>query len=190
MPVKAVLQSVIEIVVMLFAAFGGFLTVVAPPPGANDTASAVGLASFVAVVVFVLAKLYMSLLPARTMMVVTLVMATLSGGVFVVNGVSYLYFVDRYTFRFPEGEPDGRIMLAAPEYAPAGRLLVAAQPELDGAHAAILAKAGEAQSHEIWSPKAVVATRRQMTVKYITMVLALTLCLGFAIEGLVLARPQ
>lgn len=188
---KAVLATLIEGVTMLFAAFGGFLTVVAPPPGSNDTLSAVGLASFAAVIAFAIAKLYLKQLPARAMRWLTITLATLSGIAFVALGMLYLGDMDRYTFRYPENEQNGKIMLVSETLTARGQKLVETFPELKGANAALLSKAGGIdRAHEIWPPNAVVEKRTALVRLYTLMVLALSLTLGFAIEGLSIATGR
>ncbi|UUX48533.1 hypothetical protein NUH88_14060 [Nisaea acidiphila] len=185
---KAALLILIEGATMLFASFGGFLSVVAPPPGSNDTISAVGLASFVAVIIFAVIKLLLTLCSEKIMRNVTISLATVSGIFFVCFGTNYLYEIDRSTFRFPEHGNDSEIFLAADTLTEDAQTIIKADPKLEGAHAALLAKAGVDQIHTIWPPNAVVEKRSALTIKYLFMVITLSLCLGFSIEGLALSK--
>jgi hypothetical protein len=126
---KAALVTVAEIVTFLFAAFDGYLKLIAPPVsrvGGMYGPAAVGFASFAALLIFLYAKVWMrgaaSRKGPRIWMVATGVLIV----AYLAVGFRYQAVIDRHTFLFPIGQTTGTREVFGDVLTPVGKVLTGA----------------------------------------------------------------
>jgi hypothetical protein len=177
-----VLARGIEVVGVLFAAFGGFLAGIAPPQAA-DARFAVGISSFLALIILftivaVTKKKY------RKTWIITAV------ALFVVAaGAAYYYktSLDALTFEYPPGSTQAE-HIAGTELTQAARDY---RQQHEGiSNAQLLARFGGLQNKgKVWPEESVRSARARLIVSYVILVLAIASAIFALTEG-ALAAPQ
>src|SRR5437870_1178861 len=100
MSTRTIVTKAIELIGFLFAAFGGFLTDIAPPEG-DDARYSVGITSFLALIVLLFASAIAKNLPVRKFKRICLIAAAIFFCSAVVSTFWYKHNLDRLTFAYP-----------------------------------------------------------------------------------------
>src|SRR4051812_15288787 len=107
---KAALATVAEIVVFLFAAFDGYLKLIAPPVsrvGGMYGPAAVGFASFAALLIFLYAKTWMHASTRKQGRNIWMAVTGILIVAYVAVGFRYQSVIDQHTFLYPLGQTTG-----------------------------------------------------------------------------------
>lgn len=179
---RSVLVKGIEIVGVLFAAFGGFLVGIAPPQTA-DAKFAVGISSLLALIIlFTIVALAKK--EYRTAWIITAVCLFMVGA-----GAAYYYktIFDELTFAYPAGS-------TKIEYVAGTELTTAAsdyrQQHQGISNAQLLAKFGGLQNRgKVWPEDSANKARRKLTSSYVILVLALATAIFALTEGVLGITP-
>lgn len=178
---NSVLEWAIKSVTALFAMFGGFLTFVAPPEEANSR-FAVGLSSFVAVLVLLVVSALVKKRPTarakRIWLIVAVSFAVLGLG----SALAYWWNLNRLTFAWPPENTKA-------EFVGGTRLTSDAQQykneNPEKTISTVVADYGGMEARElVWPPEAMRLARMILIVNYIGMVLFLTAAIFSLSEGL------
>lgn len=173
---RSILAKGIEIVGVLFAAFGGFLAGIAPPQAA-DSRFAVGISSFLALIIlFTIAAL--SKKKYRKGWIITAVcLFAIAGGAVYYYKVTY----DALTFEYPPGSTKVE-HIAGTEFTPEAKEYKLQHQGLSNAQ--LLAKFGGLQNKgEVWPEISVNNARRKLISSYIILILAITASIFALTEG-------
>jgi hypothetical protein len=166
---RQVLVRATEIVVFLFAAFGGFLKGVAPPEDAGKAFS-VGIASMLALCVFLLISAQAKRragVKARQWWLRGAAALTLAAAA---AGMIYAHNLNRLSFPYPPENPDSEY-IGGTEYTPEARTL-AIQDHLNSAE--IVARFGGLLNRQlVWPDSSMEKARMILQLNYLLLVLSL-----------------
>jgi TRAP-type uncharacterized transport system fused permease subunit len=173
---KNILVKGIEIVGILFAAFGGFLAGVAPPQAA-DARFAVGVASFFALIIlFIIASVTKR--KHRKNWIIT------AGVLFIVSIVSAFYYWSNsleLTFEYPPGSAQ-TAYISGTELTPNAREYV--QQHQDTSKAKLLAMFGGLPNlSKVWPDESVKRARTKLIASYVLLVLSIASTIFALTEG-------
>ena len=171
-----ILTKGIELVAVLFVAFGGFLAGIAPPQAA-DAKFAVGISSFLALIIlFIVAAL-----SKKKYRRVWIVAATC---LFVISLVAAYYYKETYdalTFEYPPGSTKVE-HIAGTELTPSAKEYKQQHEGISNAQ--LLAKFGGLQNKgKVWSEASGNSARRELIGGYVTLVLAIAAAIFALTEG-------
>jgi hypothetical protein len=183
---QGILAKGVEIVGFLFAAFGGFLTGIAPPETA-DARFAVGLSSFLALILLlIIAALAQPQSPKRWRnywlgaAICLCALATLAAFV-------YKSYYDTLTFEFPPGSTKVE-HIAGTELMPDAQLYKQRNPGISNAQ--LLDDFGGLENKGlVWTEESTRKARTHLIGSYVVLVLTLAGSIFALTEG-TLARPQ
>ncbi len=173
---KDVLVKGIEIIGVLFAAFGGFLTGIAPPQ-ASDARFAVGLSSFLSLILlFAIAALAKSKHRKAWIVASGLLFATAVAG-------GFLYWSNSvaYTFEYPPGNK--RLdHIAGVDLTPEAKEYKQHHESISNAQ--LLAKFGGLENiSRVWSAESIRQARTKLITSYLILVLAIASSIFALTEG-------
>jgi hypothetical protein len=188
---KAALATIAEIVTFLFAAFDGYLKLIAPPVsrvGGMDAAASVGFASFAALLIFLYAKVWIrasaSPMGRRIWMVATGTLIAAYLGV----GFQYQSVVDRHTFLFPIGQTNGTREVYGNELTDVGKQLTGAfalRNKRQPLPAELIQGAGgriEQTLLTIWTSRSIQAAHDSLVLWYVLFVVVLATAIASLLE--------
>ncbi len=165
---REILGRAVEVVTFLFAMFSGFLAKVAPPEEANAE-FAVGLASFLALVLL----LILSVRAQRRFSVRRRTLWTaVAGGLAVVAllaGLVYQRQLGRLTYFYPEGDPQAEHLVGGTRYTPAAQKLA----DRGLSPGQIVAQFSPEHLDRVWPPAAIGNAKTLLTINYLVLVLSL-----------------
>src|SRR5258706_6402784 len=169
---QSVLIRALEVVGVLFAAFGGFLVGIAPPQAA-DARFAVGLSSFFALIILLLISSLANKKYRRAWRVgaVVFLLVAVAG--------AYYYRSTYYalTFEYPPG--DSKVLLiAGTEFTPEAHKQRRDNPTISNAE--LVAGLGP---DRVWPEAAVNAARKKLIFSYVFLVMALASSIFSLTEG-------
>ena len=173
------MTKAIEVVIFLFAAFGHFLTNIAPPDE-NNTSLAIGLASFVSLGIL----LWISALSTKRKSKKTkrrwLISSAIAIVLAVISTVVYIQIYDRYTFIFPPQNPQERFMNGlemskeASDYAVQNKL----------SKSQLVYHYGIENIDEIWSTQGINQAKFRLMIVYLLMVIGFSTGFFCLTEGI------
>jgi predicted PurR-regulated permease PerM len=166
----------IEIVGVLFAAFGGFLTGIAPPQAA-DAKFAVGISSFLALII-----LFIVVALAKRRYRKVWIITGVSLFVIVIGSAYYYKSVyNELTFEYPPGNSKVE-HIAGTEKTPEAQRYVSEHTGLSNAQ--LLAKFGGLQNKaKVWPDNSLNSARRKLVSSYVILVLAIAGAIFALTEG-------
>jgi hypothetical protein len=173
---QKVLVKGIEIVGVLFAAFGGFLAGIAPPQAA-DARFAVGISSFLALIILFIVAALSEKKYRRVWIIAAACLFVLAVGVAYYYKTTY----DTLAFEYPPGSTKAEHI--------AGTELTTAAREYKQQHegisnAQLLAKFGGLQSKgKVWPEASVNSARTKLIVSYVILILAIASAIFALTEG-------
>ncbi len=177
---KAVILTAVQVVGVLFAAFGGFLAELAPP-GEADARFATGVGSLLTLCLLLGVKAVTRTAPAprarRAWLAVSAVL-------FVGAAVSVLVYkadLERLTYGYPPEAPTA-VHVAGTERTPPALDRAASHPHEPTAHT-VAAFGGPTASELIWTPASIDAAARRLIVGYLAFVLCLAGTVFCLVEG-------
>jgi predicted membrane channel-forming protein YqfA (hemolysin III family) len=181
---QTVLAKGIEIVGVLFAAFGGFFAGIAPPQAA-DARFAVGLSSFLALIIlFVIAAASKKTKKARRIWLIV------GCGLFVVSLLSAYYYkttYDHLTFEYPPGAASVEHVAGA-DLTPDALKQQKENPGISNSQ--LLAKFGGLKNKgEVWRAESVNRARIKLIGSYLVLVLAISGAIFALTEGVLGQKP-
>lgn len=165
---KEILGRATEVVTFLFAMFSGFLEKVAPPEEANAT-FAVGLASFMALVILLLVSV---LARGRFSVRRRTLWAAVAAGLAVVALVAGLFYqrhLGRLTFFYPPEDPEAEHLVRGTRYTPEAQALA----DQGMGPGQIQAQFHPENIDLVWPPEAIENAKTILTVNYLILVLSL-----------------
>lgn len=178
--------ALVEIVTILFAAFGGFLTTVAPPPGSNNELSAVGLASLIALIVLAFIKLllrFMSIDINRNIKPY-LWMTGITSLLFIALSLNYFSHISKDTFQYPEYDKDAKVYLAGKSYTNDALRVIESNSNLATSNVElVMTFGGINERHKIWPGSSITENRNELIWKYVSMIIFFCITIGLTIEG-------
>jgi uncharacterized membrane protein len=173
---KNILVKSLEIVGVLFAAFGGFFVGIAPPQ-ATDSKFAVGLSSFLALIIL-LAVAAATKRKYRARWILT------SFILFVTSIAAALYYkvnYDALTFEYPPENTEVE-HIAGTQLTPAAADYVRDHPGISNSQ--LLAKFGGLENKgKVWSIESINRARTKLTVSYVSLVLSISGAVFALTEG-------
>jgi ABC-type transport system involved in multi-copper enzyme maturation permease subunit len=177
----SILEWGVKIVTFLFAMFGGFLTVIAPPEEANSR-FAVGLSSFLALVVLLLISALIKKPRTLKSRKKWLTVAVTFFAMAVITALVYWWNLNSLTFPYP---PESK----KAEYVAGTKLTPDAQKYKDEnpgkTISSIVADYGGMENRElVWSPGAIRNASMILLINYIALVLSLAATIFCLTEGL------
>lgn len=194
MELRSILGRATEVMAFLFAAFGGILFNIAP---VEDFGETVGFASFVTLIALLLVSALARRQQAGTASRFWLILASVSGGFFVVSFWFYLRSVDQLTFPYP---PD----IDVPKlYVRGTELTAAAEKKWNSEMSVTHRQAGGAQISQfvvgvggipardghIWTHDSFRSAKLAIMGNYVVLVLSLALSLFALIEITIIVNP-
>jgi len=173
----------IELVGVLFAAFGGFLVGVAPPQAA-DAKFAVGISSFLCLIIlFTIASL--SKMGPRKAWVITAVCLFV---IAVVGAYYYKVTRDSLTFEYPPGNANAEYV-AGTELTPLAQAQKGLHPGISNSQ--LLAGFGGLQNRgKVWPDSSVNRARTKLVASYMVLVIALASSIFALSEGALVKVPS
>lgn len=170
------LVRAIEVVGVLFAAFGGFLVGIAPPPEA-DARFAVGISSFFALVILLL----VASLSNRKYRKIWIIVAFCSLVLAAVTAYYYKSSYNELTFEYPPGNPKVEYV-AGTELTPAAQKVKRDNEGISNAKL-VAGFGGLPYRGKVWPDASVNAARRKLIFSYVILVTALALSIFALTEG-------
>jgi hypothetical protein len=180
---KQYLGKAVQVITFLFAAFSGYLKGIAPPE--KHGAFAAGLASFLALVVFLFIS---GMAKGKTRQNQQTLWLRLAAALFVVcafSGLVYKYELDRLTFFYPPG-PDSEQFIAGTVPTEVS------QPYFEKGLSAsqVVAKFGGLQNEQlVWKQDSIDRAIMLLITLYLALVLSLAACM-FSLTEIVLAKQK
>ena len=176
--------TVVELVAMVFAGFGGFLRDMLPP-SVDEASFFEGFVSFLAVIVFLSIKAFgnMSDNPLMRRYIFSIVLIVGAGG-YICSGLHYKATFDRQMFLYPPGASDQEWHIAGTELTPMARAMI---DDLDiprSNHLDILRKFSRPPERfsEVWVSASILDVKRQLIRDYLFAVVFLIMSIGAAVE--------
>ena len=178
---KTFITKAIDVVAVLFSAFGGFLTDFAPP-GETDSKFAVGIASFIALIVLLLVSfLAKAKLPANYR-ALWLSFAVILFVLTVVFGLSYNKSLDELTFPYPPENTKAEYVRGSVLTADA-QVYWSENPQKTTSQ--VVADFGGLPNRElVWTANSILEARLLLTKGYVLFVLTLSGTIFGLVEGL------
>jgi heme/copper-type cytochrome/quinol oxidase subunit 3 len=174
------LASGIEIVVILFAAFSGFLVGIAPP-GDADARFAVGIGSFVSLIALLLTKALARERPAKRYKRVWIISAIILFAGVIASAFIYKQKYDALTFEYPPGSTKAE-HVAGTELTQEAQLYQQEHPGISNAQ--LLAKYGGLEyKSRVWPEWSLRKARIWLVTSYLTLVLTLSGSIFALTEG-------
>lgn len=165
---REILGRAVEVVTFLFAMFSGFLENIAPPEEANAD-FAVGLASFMALVILLIVSVRArGRFSVKRRALWTAVAGSLAV-VALVAGLLYQRHVGRLTFSYPPEDAQAERVIRGTRYRAEAKAL-ADQGMSPGQ---ILAQFSPENIDRVWPPEAIANAKTILTVNYLILVLSL-----------------
>ena len=172
---RNVLAKAIEIIGVLFAAFGGFLGGIAPP-GEADARFAVGIASFLALIIL----LTIAALAKQVSRERWIVAAAIAFVFTIASAAWYWHDFKKYAFAFPP-ENKTRNEIAGTEMTPGAALK---QKEHHYSNAALLDEYGGRDfKNDVWPEEAVDKACARLIASYVLLVLSIATAIFSLTEG-------
>lgn len=187
MGTKRILSRSIEIVVFVFAAFGGFLKNVAPPEEANAR-YAVGISSMLALCVLLFISSISKGQPKRKFKKRWLMAAGILFGVAVIAAFAYRWNIDRLTFPFPP-ENQTAEYVAGTKLTKIAKEFLEENLEITNSH--LVDKFGGLAMRElVWTAESIRSAKMVLTINYVLVTLSLTATVFCLTEGILLQRKS
>lgn len=183
---KTSLAAAVAVVVFVFAAFGSFLVEIAPPKVAEAPGQsfALGLASFIALILLLLIQHIIALWPAaRLARLIWLVAAAVAGITFMWIALSYRADYAATTFEHTKmtgGEP--RRYLMGDEFTERGRRFDSAN--VNSGPDDLMTQAGVDDPNVIWTRSSILNAETRLVRQYQLLIIALCIAL-FSLGSLV-----
>ena len=179
---RRILSKGIEVVGVLFAAFGGFLAGIAPPQSA-DARFAVGISSFLALIIlFTIAALSNKKYRTRWIISAVCLFVVAAGAAYYYKGI-----YDALTFEYPPGNRKAE-HIAGTELTPIASNYKQQHPDLSNSQ--LLAKFGGLQyKGKVWTEESVNSARRKLITSYVVLVLAIAAAIFALTEGALSHAP-
>jgi hypothetical protein len=176
---KQVLGKGVEVIVFLFAAFGGFLNDIAPP-GEADSRFAIGVGSFLALIVLLLATAFSKDLPIRRYKKTWLTVASAFFLAAICAALFYKSNTDRLTFPYPP-ESTRAEYVSGTELTSDAR----AYKEKTGKTTAevVAAYGGLASRERVWTPASIRRGKMVLVASYLALILSLASSIFCLTEG-------
>jgi len=173
---KNVLTKSIEVVGILFAAFGGFLAGIAPPEAA-DSRFAVGLTSFIALIILMIIAALARGGRRRGWITTACVFLVVA----IAAGFTYWSLTTKYTFPYPSTSRKLEHIAGTTLTGPAS----AYRDDHPGiSNSDLLAKfGGIAKKDLVWPPESVRAARLRLMTAYVFLVISIATAIFALAEG-------
>ncbi|HYR06654.1 MAG TPA: hypothetical protein VEQ60_02720 [Longimicrobium sp.] len=188
---KAALVTMAEVITFLFAAFNGHLTGAAPPAsriGGMRADYAVGIASFAALLIFLLVKALLSEKPSAQHRKIWLRIAAGLTVVYLIVAVSYGGSYNAHTFVWTPDSTTRTVELVGRDHTARGREMVAnfrrdkgVEP-LPGELLAYSESYDAAKIPALWTSASIVRAHNHLVYLYITMVVVLATAIASLLE--------
>jgi hypothetical protein len=178
METKDVLTTASQVVGFLFVAFSGFLTNIAPPE--SDADFAIGLSSFLALIVLLAAKALSTSVAREKYLKAWFAVAFLCFIVAAVGGVWYRNNLETLTFPFPPGNARAEYVKGS-EMTPLARDYQARTGRTDAE--VLAAFEGLANREKVWTAESIRRSRQLLTVTYVVFVVSLAGAIFALTEG-------
>lgn len=165
---KTIVGRLVELIAFLFSLFGGWLKVIAPPEEA-EARDAVGLASVLSLLIFLVLTVVIRRNSARAgtnLFAIAVVLAVVAA----VSGFVYRSYLRTLTFAYPPGTIRAEYIAGTvlTEYA---RQYLEKNPGLN--NAAILAKFGGLDNHDlVWTPESRRHAATVLTAWYVVFIIS------------------
>lgn len=196
-PVGALLTTLVQVVVFVFAAFNGYLANIAPPlsrAGGLSAPETVGFASFVALFAFLLVKMWLTDRAITQRVRVWKWVATGTALAFVAVAIMYAERLSALTFHHPKD--DGSLVreVAGTQVTSAFKAAVDAlrqsQQGREPTAEELVRKSGLSidRIDTLWEPASIRAAHDQLVIWYVVMVALLALGLAISAEAIVAAQ--
>jgi len=173
---RRLLAKGIEVIGVLFAAFGGFLAGIAPPEAA-DAKFAVGLSSFCALIILfaIAAVASKQFRKVWTLAALALLIVSFAAALY------YKATYDRLTFEYPPGAQNAEY-IAGTELTPEAREYLGAHDGLSKSQ--LLAKFGGLENkNKVWPEGSVNKARNHLIAIYVVLVLSIATAVFSLTEG-------
>jgi hypothetical protein len=180
METRAILTKAIEVIGFLFAAFGGFLANIAPPEG-QDASYAVGITSFLALIILLFASAIAKNLPVRKFKKIWLIAAAVFFCSALASAFWYKHNLDRLTFAFPP-EAIKAQYIKGTEMTPEAKEFQERTKKSDSA--VVAAFGGLSKREQVWPIESIQRARLILTVSYSVLVLSLASSIFSLTEGI------
>jgi hypothetical protein len=171
----------IEVVVFLFAAFSGFLKIIAPPEEVN-TSFALGMTSFLTLITLLFITAISQHMAVKQYKRLWLIVAFAASLIFLSSGVLYKYERDRLTFFYP---PESSQL----EYVGGTSMTQEARTYKDKTGksdaSVVAAFGGLLYREQVWPGESSRTARLILTVNYMLLVLTLAATLFSLVEGII-----
>jgi hypothetical protein len=178
---KQYLGKAVQVITFLFAAFSGYLKGIAPPE--KHGAFAAGLASFLALVVFLLIS---GIARGKTRQKQQTLWLRLAAALFVVcafSGLVYKYELDRLTFFYPPESGSEQFIAGTVPTKMAGPYFEKGLPASE-----VVARFGGPQNEQlVWELDSINRATMLLITLYLALVLSLAACI-FSLTEVVLAK--
>ena len=178
---KVVLTKAVQVIVFLFAAFGGFLAKMAPPEDATAP-FAVGISSFLALCVLLFVSAVSKNLPTEQFKKRWLLASGICFMGSLIATPFYLYNFDRLTFTLPPEAPTTRHVRGT-EWTALGQRLRHDHPYLSVSKL-VDQSGGRVIIDEMWTPESIRLSRLILTGNYILLVLSIATTVACLTEGI------
>jgi hypothetical protein len=176
---KAILVKAVEVVVFIFAVFGGFLSGIAPPEEANAKFS-VGVSSFFALVILLLIAAISSNTPVRKYKKWWLTAASAAFLFALAAAFSYKSNLERFTFPYPPESLKAEYIAGTEMTAEAKDYQEKSGRTTSGVVAAF---GGLSNREKVWSSSSIQKAQRILIVNYVALVLSFSISIFCLTEG-------
>jgi apolipoprotein N-acyltransferase len=181
----ATLTRAIQIVVLLFGAFGSFLTAIAPP---EVSLIATGTASMSALVVFLLATVLAQARKTASLRKKWAIAAAACACIGAASAIVYRSNLERLTIGWPPETLEQRYVRGT-RLTPDAARYIEAHPQKSIAD--VLADhGGPSQRELVWSESSIRAAKTTLTINYLTMVIAFSLAVASLLEVVALRKRR
>jgi hypothetical protein len=186
MGTKRILSKSIEIIVFIFAAFGGFLKNIAPPEEANAR-YAVGISSIMALCMLLFIRALSKDQPKQQFRKKWLWAAGILFGVAVIAAFAYLWNIDRLTFPFPPGNRTAEYVAGTKLTKPAEDYM---KEHLMTTKSVLVDQFGGLANRElVWTVFSIRCAKILLTMNYVSLILAMSAMIFCLTEG-ILVEPK
>jgi hypothetical protein len=185
METKQLLVTAAEVVAFLFVAFSGFLTNIAPPEA--DANFAIGISSFIALMILLFAKALSTRLPKRKFMVAWGGAALIFFVGTIVTGFVYKSHSDQLTFAYPPGNTKAEYVKGT-EMTPRAKEYKERTGRTDAE--VVAAFEGLANRDKVWEPESIRRSRQTLVLTYVVLVLTMASAIFSLTEGLLPKKRQ
>lgn len=188
---RRVVETGAATITFLFAVFGGALADLAPPPGLvaeTHPQRTIGLASFIALLVLLLAVVLGGRLTTQTHRRIWLGVSIVALVGFVALAVTYSETLAEKTFTFVDGTRVTRGDALTPWATEQKHNFEELHPGEILGPAELLSKVGRHRIEAVWTAESIAARERGLTRHYVAVVIALAVALFSLLEGLLSGR--